>query len=220
MAEQNPKVEALCYALADKFQMNSPEEKVQFQQIVVAELIKAGFVDAKGNVVVVKTTSTAPVVVAAGGSGPSGVAESYQQFMSRRNGELKPTVPDWNQRKAQIKEEWDANKGKTAAPRASAVAGAAAPKEKAKRKKTTWDLYMKEQMNDPKLKETKSGKDRLKMIAVTWKGMSEADKAPYVAKLAGLMSPVVAPQAEPAAAAPAEKEAEAEEAEEAEGEDE
>jgi hypothetical protein len=144
--------------------------------------------------------------------------------MSRRNGELKPTVPDWNQRKAQIKEEWDANKGKTAAPRAGAVAGAVAgataPKEKAKRKKTTWDLYMKEQMNDPKLKETKSGKDRLKMIAATWKGMSEADKAPYVAKLAGLMSPVVAPQAEPAAAAPAEKEAEAEAEEEAEGEDE
>jgi hypothetical protein len=216
MAEQNPKVEALCHALGENFSMNSPEEKVQFRQIVVAELIKAGFIDATGNVVVVKT-KTAPAVTAPATGGVGAVTESYQQFMSRRNTELKSTVAEWPQRKAIINEEWVAKKGKTAVPH-RATGGAAAPKKaKATRKKTAWDLYMKEQMSDSKLKdEFKSGKDRLTAVAATWKVMTEADKAPWVTKLAGLVSPVVAPKAEPAVEAPVV--ADEEEAEE-EGED-
>lgn len=193
MAEQNSKVEALCHALGECFSMNTPEEKVQFRQILITELTKAGFLDAKGNVMVTKTPTTP---VAAGGSA---VTESYQQFMSRRNKELVSTVSEWNQRKDIIKAEWDANKGKGKTVTAPVAGAVVVPKEKAKRKKTAWDLFMKEQMNDIKLKdEFKSGKDRLKQIAATWKTMTETDRAPWATKLAGLVSPVVAPQAEPA----------------------
>jgi hypothetical protein len=202
--------------------METPEQKVQFRQILVTELTKAGFLDAKGNVVVVKTQVVAAPAPAPAVVGGSAVTESYQQFMSRRNTELKATVAEWPQRKTIINEEWVSNKGVVAkAPRAKGAARAtgeegAPKKEKTKRKKTAWDLFMKEHMNDSDMKEEfKSGQARLKKIAAMWHEMTEADKAPWVAKLAGLVSPVV-PLAEPAVEAPVEAD---EEAEEEEGED-
>jgi hypothetical protein len=168
MAELNPKVEALCHALGESFSMNSPEEKVIFRQILVSELTKAGFLDAKGNVVVIKTPAVAPVAVGVTGAPATGVTESYQQFMSRRNTELKPTVAEWPQRKTMIKEEWDAT-------------------HKGGAKMSDFELYMKKQL-DSYVKE----ENRLKTIHSIWNGLSEEEKAQWVTK-----SQVV-PQAEPA----------------------
>ena len=65
--------------------------------------------------------------------------------------------------------------------------------------KTGFQLYTEEQLS--KLDEATSGKDRLKMIAAAWEGLSEADKSSY---LAGLTPPVVSPRAEPTLAENAE----------------
>jgi hypothetical protein len=87
--------------------------------------------------------SQAPAAVAPTPSAKPG-AKGYHQYLSARNKELIPSIPDWDQRRVQIKSEWDAIKasGKTHTVCAAASTGAAAASGKVT-KASPYNLFTK-----------------------------------------------------------------------------